>query len=217
MHCVIIKLPFPSSEQYFNNINLEVAVFYFTNSCEDLYNSGQVDTVKEEFLAFLTTEGICQQEGIMSCDISDLTMQCAPSRRKGSVEPEKLMFKFNVKVEGVHVKDLGCEECGEENSEQCEQTCKQQYMTQAMSQLIKTTNKIIEMFGFNKNTNTITPTPSQGQGQDDPASPNSDPDKPKGITTINNMTLVPKGQVHVSKANVSCGVGMESSHGVCGK
>ncbi len=214
-------------------------------SCGELQASDLVDTVNEQFLRYLTTKGICQEKVTMSCHISDLTLQCGPLgedydydyewRRKRSIDPEQLKFKFNVTMEAIAVKDLECEECGGENNEQCEQRCKEQYMSQAMTQLNQTTNNITDMFGRDANTGAVTssskPIGSHHKIQTQGGSNNSNVSirnssfhdetgnlyEPKDTFTINGITLLPQGQVRLSEAKIRCGVGMESSNGVCGE
>ncbi len=193
-------------------IFIDVEKYYFVESCADL-QSDQIDTVKEEFLRFLTFKGICQDNVIMACDIRELKLQCGPIndddyewRRKRSTDPEQLKFTFKVKIAEVAVNDLECRECVEESMEQCEQTCKQQYMTQAIRQLNQTITNITEVLGSRANiTSQSFRVLSTGS------------DKPEGMLTINGMTLVPQGQVRISEAKSSCGTGMESSYGLCCK
>jgi len=101
---------------WFEEIIIEMDVFYFTDQCTSLTNMQELQ-IAREFVQFLNSNGVCQVGGKKVCDVGDVDIECAVASRKRSAR-QKLIIKFSLKSMVVPHIELG---------EQCDANCREDY------------------------------------------------------------------------------------------
>ncbi|XP_013396521.1 sushi, von Willebrand factor type A, EGF and pentraxin domain-containing protein 1 isoform X2 [Lingula anatina] len=135
-------------EQFFPGVELEAEIAYFVDDCVAL-TSTQRREAKQALVDILEQRGVCKQNGVSVCNISDVQIECGPQYSFGGVRKRDtsgniLWFRFKIKTQQKPSIDLDCTKyCN--GSENCGE-CAQGYMTETENMMNNQQKEVQEIF-----------------------------------------------------------------------
>ncbi len=179
---------------------METEVFYFVENCLLLIGK-QMKRVKEEFLAYLTSKGFCQNTILLACSMQDLSVTCGPEEtetdfKRSTGTPQVVRFKFKI-VEAAADRKLCSYPCVRGPPRECNAGCVENVITVAKQRLEQEKHKLYQLLRGDVSTRKKA-WYSKAMSAEPPAT-----------LSIGGFTLIPKGQIQLSTTEVTCETGME--------
>ena len=177
----------------------------------------EITTVKEQFLTYLISLGVCAQSGMKVCTADEVTLECGETpgeenssrRRRDTLAMEQLKFGFKIHVDPNKIEDeIDCQavcDIEDDLGSYCDRACSRNFQTAISNQIVE---EVVTVF-------TATASTEVDLGENSIVGDSGEilPEKLR----FGNLSLKPTGEVTLTSIETACAAGQMKVDDKCGK